>query len=382
MSDNQSAWRVGYVAAAGLALVLGACGGGDGSRTAQPANTPPAGSAAITTDNAVTVMRGASESMMAIHMLGGLGGAMVSGAASGRSDAPRIMAAGAGLEAIRQVSALQNDPLVTLTGLQSMPKALRTLSPVNCPEGGAITRSWDDVNNDNKVNSGDNLTFVFNDCVRGMGTRNGTISVSKFTLTGDPIANPSQPWQFTGELALSNLTMSAPDMNSSANGTLALEWGVGTQMMDQATLRTVGPVTVVEGTETFTYTDFVVTMRMDMSVSTMDTSMTADGSVNVTGVGDLVLATKSPMIMRMGEMQPAGGSVTVAMGRSRVTATTLSPTAVELRVDPNGDGTVINTLDSSWAEIHTMPRGPGSGPNMGGAGSGTMMPGTPGQPRV
>lgn len=378
MSNQRLVWEVRGASAAILALLLGACGGGDddGSPSDRAANTPPAGSAAITTDNAITVMRGASQSMMAIHMLGGLGGGMVSGAVSGRSDMPRMMVVDAGMESIRQLGALQNDPRVTLTGLESVPRAIRTLDPVNCPEGGSITRNWDDINNDNKVNSGDNFTFTFDNCVRGMFTRTGSISVSNFTLTGDPVTNPTQPWQFTGELLLRDVAMAGADINTRANGTLAMDWRVGPQMMDQATVRTVGPVTIVDESQTFTYTDFVATMNMDMSSSAMDTRMTADGKINVAGVGDLVLATNTPMVMPTEAMQPTEGAVTVVMGRSRLTATTLSPTAVELRVDPNGDGTVINTMNSSWDEIHAMPdMGPG-GPG-GGQSGGGMMPRTP-----
>lgn len=374
MSEQRIVWRAHGASAAALAIFLGACGGGgdDGSPSARTPNTPPAGSAAITTDNAVTVMRGASQSMMAIHMLGGLGGGVVSGAASGRSDAPRTMAAEVAAETIRQLAASQNDPRVALTGMQTAPRALRTLDPVNCPDGGTITRSWDDVNNDNRVNSGDTFTFAFDNCVRGMMTRTGSIAVSNFTLTGDPVVNPTQPWRFTGELALRDVAVTGDEINSRANGTLALDWRVGTQMMEQATVRTVGPVTVVDESQTFTYTDFVATMNMDMSSSTMDTRMTADGKINVAGVGDLVLTTNTPMVMGMGGMQPTDGAVTVVMGRSRVTATTLSPTAVELRVDPNGDGTVIDTMNSSWDEIHAMPDMGSGGP--GGTGGGGMMP--------
>lgn len=380
MSDTRFHWRAGCVGAAAFTILISACGGGNGTKSDRTTNAPPAGSAAITTDNAVTVMREASASMMAIHMLGGLGGGMVSSAASGRSDAPRMMIAEVGLESMRQLNALQNDPLVTLAALQGLPKALRSLDPVNCPDGGAITRSWDDINNDNKVNSGDTFTFTFDNCVRGMSTRTGAISVSNFTLTGDPVANQTQPWQFTGELTLQDVAMTAADMNSTANGTLALDWRVGTQMMEEATARTVGPVTVIEGSQTFTYTDLVVTMSMDMSAGTMDSRMTADGKVNVAGLGDLELKTNTPMEMQQGAMQPADGSVSVTMGGSRVTATTLSPTAVELRVDPNGDGSVINVVNSNWDEIHPMPNmgpgSPGNGTNNGGAGGG-MMPRTP-----
>lgn len=382
MSEKPFCWRAGCIGAAAFTVLVGACGGGNGTRMDRTNNAPPSGSAAITTDNAVAVMGEASASMMAIHMLGGLGGGMVSSAASGKSDPPRMMTASAvGIDTVRELSAMQNDPRVTLAALQSVPKALKSLDPVSCPDGGAITRTWDDINNDNKVNSGDTITLVFDSCVRGMSTRTGSISVSNFTLTGDPVANPTQPWQFAGELTLQDVAMTAADMNSRANGTLALDWRVGTQMMEQATARTVGPVTVAEGSRTFTYNDVIVTMSMDMSTGAMVSRMTADGNVNVTGLGDLELKTNTPMEMQQGGMQPASGSVTVTMGGSRVTATTVSPTAVELSVDSNGDGSVINVVNSSWDEIHPMPdMAPGSrgnGTKNGGAAGGGMMPRTP-----
>jgi hypothetical protein len=354
------------LAAASLAALLAACGGGSGSTT-KPTDTnngpPPGSSAPITADNALNVVRSASEALMAAHMLSGMSTGMISSSASGNATPPRIMSTAVAPDIWQQLADAQADPLTQLAAMQTTPRALVDIPSIPCADGGAILRQWDDVNADTKVDTGDNFTFTFNNCIRNGATRSGSIAVTRFNLTGDPTNNPGIPWTFTATATLNNLSTVRSDGTTTASGTLALTWRSGTTMMEQATM-SADELKVTTPTQSFNFSSTSMNMAMDMSTTPMSTGMQMDTSVTVSDIGALHIQTVQPMLVKQGDIHPSAGAMRVSLGSSRVDVVTQSTTSVVLQIDGNSDGSVDATVNSSWDAIHNMhgnmPGGTGS----------------------
>ena len=311
-----------------LALVLAACGGGGG--LPPPPGAPPA----TGTINSASVLSVSGRSAGAALQSGTFGSITdfvgLTGIVS--SSSPRL------------ASGYSAKPVDWYVGSQ-VPVGPETSE---CAVAGTVTVSGD-IASPLTVTVGDFLDYEWDNCDDGFGeVINGLIGMTFTEFDGNLLAGQIL---LGVSILVDNFQVSGSSGVDVANGDMSLTIDSRTQPL--TVVETVGStLTVTNGNNTDSLTDFFTTVTEDTSMSPPNFTTDATGTVTSTLFsGSVNYNMPIPYESTGGAYPYTGEMVVFGTNNSRVKIIAISEVDVRIEADYDGDGASDATIDTTWAAL-------------------------------
>jgi hypothetical protein len=326
------------VPAACLAAALSACGGGGGGGSATAAAEPVAISAA----NASTV---AGQAYGAVSGLEGTGGADIVNTLTGavvQTDAPRIDV----IDVI--VSQVRNINPELIAGQVPVVTGAVVTDGGPCTNGGSISISLNDLNNDLQLSTGESVTMTFSACNEGGFVMNGSFSINNVTITGD-VFNSVPPYSLQLTVQANGFTATENGQAVGMNGGLTLSQSTPDGLSFTSSISG-SSLQLTESGITVTMTNFQINATHDDGTGAY--TFDADATVSSSTMGGSVTIVTDVPFQGIEPGDPSVGELTVtgANGTS-VRLIALDPVNVRLQIDFDGNPGVDSTVDTTWAAL-------------------------------
>jgi hypothetical protein len=323
-----------------LVCGLAACGGGGGGGDATPgtgATVFPA--LALTPANAEAASGGVVTAGSETIGAGDVGSFIITGAVVDTGDRPAL-------------AELARWSLDTLYG--SRDQLVASLSGVVVNEtvactSGSISLSWNDADDDGEFSSGDSFSITFNNCVEMDATFNGSLTMSGFTISGDP--NVDIAWSMAATFTFTALTIN--DGGDSARVDGGMSFSIATLDSDDFEVELSGnSLAYREGTHTTTLRNFIFNYMEEISSGLY--SLEYSGTVDIGSLsGRVSFETTTPFTgSDILDSWPSAGTLLITgANASTVTLEALGGDNVRLSIDSNGDSIVDEVIDTTWTEL-------------------------------
>lgn len=228
--------------------------------------------------------------------------------------------------------------------------ALTTLPPEACTISGTVSMSIDDRDNNGELSLGDLLTIAFSDC-RDIASEvlNGsaTVSVTRIGATVLP--------SFGATMSFTQLSRQATDGSHGLafGGNLILDYEQLTATSERARLTADGAVSIAAHTHAG-YVDTVTLQSgfqqvSDYDMSTGITISNTTGMLQSAAAGSGLVSVSTPQSIHLVDTDPypSSGKVNIA-GQGSVVLTVLSPFAVQIDLDADGDNSYESRKQVAW----------------------------------
>ncbi len=329
-------------------ILLTACGGGggtSGSTSGQAGSSTPVTGVAITSANSRDV------------------GTQVYSASQGLNNqvtsTPAIVTA---------VSTSGNGTGILDAVVQQIYFALRHPSPgvavgvtatetVPCSGGGSATIAAT-VANTATFSSGDRINVNAGNCVEGTIKMNGVMDIVFNSVMGTP--SGTSAWSASLGITFNafSVTENFTGTSNTATGDLALAYNQSG--LNNASFSGSGnalQMHVVNGASTTDYTlsAYAYSGSVDpTNLYTYHSDFTVSGNIPRVGNASYVVRTTTDFKQQRGSYPSQGVMTITASDHSSLRFTVLNATSVQLGVDKNGDGTMDDTISTTWAELKSL----------------------------
>lgn len=319
--------------------VLAACGGGGGGSAASPGAVVVATPLKLTSANYVAV---AQESLSASTAVQSSSSLITGAEVANRDTALQFVQA----QLPKLQGWLHNAPAVVTGVVTSQTEA--------CSNGGSLSISANDRNNNQILDAGDSFTITAVNCSYGSDTLNGGMGVVVNSLTGD----------LTGHVYSANLSITLSSLSSTTSaGSDALTGNItlvadSTSIYSHSTTLASDSLSVssryggVTSTQVMTASNSSV--RVTPSGSGYSESSSASGTLSSSSFTSqsVVYSTPTVFVRTSAQLYPASGQmlVTGADGsKARITAQSSSQVLIEL--DADGNGVYETSTTKAWSEL-------------------------------
>jgi hypothetical protein len=325
-------FRFGIVAAP-ILFFVGGCGGGGGSSLSSAL-------VSIDSDNAELVAAAVVGPLNPIDGFGEFGSDLLLGAVVEPS-------AGEGFS-LADFSRRQLESLKGLEGQLTSELVVGVVHSVaiDC-DSGSMSVAWDDADDDDEFSSGDTFSITFNNCRdEALGlTMNGQLALSNFTLTGDPF---SSSWSMVASFSFKNLRMTDGAESISLNG--GYNYSIAQDGTDYSGNISGSSLTLVEGGFTHDLRDF--TIASTFNEATNVNAGTYEGRLISSRIGGSVVFTTPVHFEGVGDGYPYDGRLKITgADDTSVTLIVIDSATVWLEVDSDGDGSVDDTIMTTWEAL-------------------------------
>ncbi|QXL84482.1 hypothetical protein [Comamonas sp. NLF-1-9] len=220
-----------------------------------------------------------------------------------------------------------------------------------CSQGGFMTVSATDANNNGIADAGDSLSISADRCRDGGVEINGSLFFVFTRVSGNL---ESYPYSIAATITYRNLTLATAQESLTGNGSIAIDARVDSPSQSNVRLD------VDSFTVSYSYAGKTDTQGLyRYTVALAQTRSTNTSSVNGIFVSSALdsrsvrIATTSPFVTQAANRYPSSGSATIhgAAGAS-VRVTAVDASAVRLELDANGDGQYEISEVRRWNELH------------------------------
>lgn len=316
-------------------LVLLAGCGGDGSYSGgnnNPPPPPPTG-ITITPNNAMQVAQVAYGSVVASADIASLAGdSGLTASSGGNFTKPAVVAKiGATLPSV-----ILSDPIGPLT--------------LPCAVSGSVTISGD-LTNPLTLTAGDTILSDYDNCDDGQGeVIDGTLDFVVDAFAGDILAG----------LYDMTMTMDLIDFQTTTATDVLMGNGDGTATLDntlapyvEASVSGNAMTTDMNGV-TETISAYASAQTFDGNLDPAPFTMTAAGTLDSSQLAGVVEYSTPLMFEGLGSDYPNTGELLIAGTDSSARLIVQNNIDVHIQIDADGDGTVDETIMTTWAELESM----------------------------
>jgi len=235
-----------------------------------------------------------------------------------------------------------------LPGLTKPPFADTFVEVVAC-DSGEMTATWNDLDDNLDISTGDTFEIVFDMCFSADSgvTIDGATSFTEMDISGDPFGQIA-PWGLAMTFGYDNLSATDPFGTLILDGALVLDISSADNVTVSLSI-TATALTAQQSGESETLSDYLLTQTLDQNtlMQTINaagtlTSTVLDGSVTFETLVDFVV---------MADDNPSAGQMLVAHASSSVLVTVLDNISVQLDIDLDLNGTIDETIVVTWAEL-------------------------------
>jgi hypothetical protein len=239
--------------------------------------------------------------------------------------------------------------------------ASRTLTGVvqsetsSCSNGGSLTVSVNDADNNNVASAGDSATISSNGCNTGSGALSGTIGFVINNLSG---TFNSSNYSAGITMSFTSFSVSASQYSASLNGSLSLSATATGVNSSRATVTTPSlsiAATYAGATRTRSLANYSATYtRSPNATYTYLTSYEFNGYMTSSALSSqaIAFATTTPIVTRYTDSYPSSGVLVISgANNTKVRLTALSNTQVSEELDANGDGAYETSTVVAWNSL-------------------------------
>ena len=331
-------------------IFLISCGGGGGGGGSAPSVAASAPTTAITSGNAVQVSSEVLAASSVVSENAQDTAQSVTGAVS------TVQARNMGIVdlIIWQVEKNQELETVLLPDQQIVGAVYN--NALACDFGGNVSGSWNDVDNNSALSSGDSFTFTYNNCRMESNGTLGTISGSMSMHFNAFSAGDGINGSFDVSVTLNNLVLILPGDTETVHGDMRLSANFSIQSL--AFTATGKSLSYVDGSNvsrtlanysmTFSTPDALLTWSYRFN-GKLTCSQTLGGTISFQTI--VPFSGSSTDYADSGELEVTGAIPAGAQYNSSLYITVRSNTEVQLDIDADGDGTYEDTRVVGWNQL-------------------------------
>ena len=217
---------------------------------------------------------------------------------------------------------------------------------------GETSVTWDDVDNNLVISTGDTFDVVFADCLLAETetTLNGSMSLTNLVVTGDPF-NQIAPWGLELTIGFNGLGVfdsagfaalnGGLDLGLNSQDNVTVDLSISTASLALSVTASMFPDKLLS--------DYVLTETLDLNALTQVVyargnfaSESLEGAVAFETLQDFVI---------MADDNPSAGQLFISDSSSSVLVTVLDNINVQLEIDIDLDGTIDQTIVVTWTEL-------------------------------
>lgn len=216
-------------------------------------------------------------------------------------------------------------------------------------DSGQITVTWDDVDDNFAISTGDTFDILFETCFFADSgtTLSGTATLTNIVVTGDP-KNLVAPWSLAATFGFDNLSGTDNDGTSVINGSLNFDANSDNNLLVNLSVST-AQLSVQEGSETETLSEYLLTQTIDLN--TLMQVISADGTFSSTVLeGNVTFETLADFVL-FGDDNPSSGQMLISDASSSVLVTVIDNISVQLDIDEDLNGSIDATIVVTWAAL-------------------------------
>ncbi len=306
-------------------MLITACGGGGGT-----VGPTPVADFEITSANAEAASKVAYEAALGSSELADLGGSIgVTATAPGSFSKPFATAGIPGIVA----EALQNIPF----GPEVFP----------CAVSGSVTLSGD-IANPLTLTAGDSFLVVSTACNDGLGeVVDGSVSFTVIAFSGDALAGV---YTVSMDAVADDLQVTTAQDTVTSNGDAGVTLDTTALPFVTASVSG-GSMTTDTNTSSETLSNYASTQTVDGNQAEPPYTLVASGALQSTQLSGSVSYATPVTFEGMGDNFPHTGEMTISGENSSARLIAIDDVNVRIEVDSNGDGTVDETIDTTWANL-------------------------------
>lgn len=223
---------------------------------------------------------------------------------------------------------------------------------VACSNGGSLTVSATDADNNGAISAGDSVTISSNNCIESSGALSGSLG---FVVNNTIGTFNSLNFSAGLTMIFSNFSVAKSQFSANVNGNLTFSIVASGLNATSATVST--PSLAVSGTyggttRTRSLANYSATFaRTPSPTYTYVTSYTLNGFLTSSSLSSQAIsfATPTPIVTRYTDYYPSSGVLLITGGNnSKIRVTAMSNTQVTQELDANGDGTYESNSTVSW----------------------------------
>ncbi len=323
----------------GCSLLLTACGGGSGGGSSTPA---PAATTLISSANSQEVSANAYSAADSLN-----------GQAGGSADFVTGVSVSTPSRGLIALSLQQLYRAVENRAAPDLAVGVTTSRTMPCPYGGtsAITAA---IASSVSMSAGDSFTMSTNNCkMDPTTTLNGGLTMVFNTVTGIPSATSA--WSATFGAAFVAFSVTEGGETSTANGDMTVKLvQVNAQDMSiSATGNSLKMGTSQNGVSTeVTMKNYSYSGAMKAGVLSYSVNFSMSGNLPKLGAVDYAVKTSTEFKQAITAKFPSQGVMTVtAADHSAITLTVIDGGNVSVGLDKNGDGSIDETVTSTWTAL-------------------------------
>jgi hypothetical protein len=314
--------------------LLAACGGGGGGGGGGDSVTTSSTPVTISATNAPEVAGAAYKTTAGLEGGGGGATGFLTGAVventSGDIDLVDVL-----ISQVKEVPQLaSSEATASLTGAVIS-------QTYDCTNGGSISISFDDANNDQELSTGESLSFAANNCREDGMTMNGSVGIDNVTVAGS-VTSPPYNMQF--RIQANNFSVTEGAESVALNGSMTMSESSSDGFSFSQSI-TGSSIQVTEGGVTAGLSNFNIEATEDNNTAyTLDLNAT----VNSSEIGGSFTIVTDIDFQGFGFDYPSSGQATITgANNSSVTLIALNSIDVRLEIDANGDG-AVEIIDTTW----------------------------------
>lgn len=307
-------------------VLIAACGGGGGPDGVQD----PVAGFAISAGNAETVAKLSYEAALGSADLADLGGTLgMTATDPGGASKPSSGAQAAGF----LVNVMQKIPF----GPDVFP----------CAVSGFVTLSGN-IANPVTLTAGDYFLVQSDACDDGLGEIvDGDLSFTVTEFSGDVLTGA---YLVSMDALVDNLQVSTADDTMTSDGDTRITLDTRTALFVTASVSG-NSLTTDSNASSETLTSYSSVQTLDIGGPQALYTRIASGGLQTTRLSGSVSYTTPVMFEGIGESYPHTGEFLISGERSSARLIAIDDVNVRIEVDSNGDGTIDNTIDTTWADL-------------------------------
>ncbi|HJV84750.1 MAG TPA: hypothetical protein VJ698_04685 [Noviherbaspirillum sp.] len=228
---------------------------------------------------------------------------------------------------------------------------------VACSGAGSATFAAN-VANANTVTSGDHVNISTSNCVEGTVKMNGVMDIVFNSVSGTPSETSAWSASLAVTFSAFSVTEGFTGASNTATGDLALIYNQSG--LNDASFSGSGnslQMHVVSSTSTSDYTLTAYTYSGSVTPANLYTyrsNFTVSGDFPRVGSANYVVRTTTDFKQQRGSYPSQGVMTITANDHSSLKFTVLNTTSVQLGLDKNGDGTMEDSITTTWADLKTL----------------------------
>ncbi len=319
---------------------LTACGGGGGGGDSAPATGSTVFPAlALTSGNSQSASSEVTTTGSETIGAGSIGSSVITGAVVDTGNRPSL--AELARWSLETLHDKRNQLVPSVSGV--------VINETVACTSGSLSLSWNDADNDNEFSSGDSFSITFNNCFEMGATISGSLSMSGFTITGEPYID--SVWSMGASFTFTALTIN--DGGDSARVDGGMSFSIAAPGDDNIEVLLSGSsLAYREGNHTSTLRNF--TFGYTEGINSGLYSLEYSGIIDIGSLsGRVTFATTTPFTGSdiLDGWPSAGTLVITGANATTVTLEALGGDNVRLSIDSNGDSGVDGFIDTTWTSL-------------------------------